>query len=239
MMIDGDADRMDKAPCLRGRLLSMLRYFGSQIFLFRTLKAFSHVRRSVKQALYDIYRRDFELFGYNAEQYFLWHVHRHWKSMKNPLVILKKYFFHSVLQITQPKSQLIPLLSKSFSDFEEILFSAPSANHSTQKSSHPSPGTSLGNFGKRNLASWKLNFEIHNFERTHKDHLIKNFCRISIWNFQSKLFWYFVRALNCGGEEGCWWDAMLRRYEFTLIRVSSQKHLFLKVQYEGKWQTLH
>jgi len=38
---------------------------------FETLKAFSHVRRSVKQALYDIYRRDFELFGYNAEQYFL------------------------------------------------------------------------------------------------------------------------------------------------------------------------
>ena len=62
---------LDKAPCLRGRLLSMLIYFGSQIFLFRTLKAFSHVRRSVKQALYDIYRRDFELFGYNAEQYFL------------------------------------------------------------------------------------------------------------------------------------------------------------------------
>ena len=28
--------------------------------------------KSTKQALYDIYRRDFELFGYDAEQYFLW-----------------------------------------------------------------------------------------------------------------------------------------------------------------------
>jgi len=36
-----------------------------------SLKAFSFVTKSTKQALYDIYRRDFELFGYDAEQYFL------------------------------------------------------------------------------------------------------------------------------------------------------------------------
>ena len=42
-----------------------------QLELYRSLKAFSFVTKRTKQALYDIYRRDFELFGYDAEQYFL------------------------------------------------------------------------------------------------------------------------------------------------------------------------
>ena len=54
--------------------------FEYKLFPFRSLKAFSHVRKNVKQALYDIYRRDFELFGYNAEQYFLWPPH--WENLK-------------------------------------------------------------------------------------------------------------------------------------------------------------
>ena len=44
-----------------------------KILILRTLEAFSHVSESSKQALYNIYRLDFELFGYNAEKYFLWH----------------------------------------------------------------------------------------------------------------------------------------------------------------------
>ena len=44
-----------------------------KILIARTLEAFSHVSESSKQALYNIYRLDFELFGYNAEKYFLWH----------------------------------------------------------------------------------------------------------------------------------------------------------------------
>ena len=44
----------------------------TQLKFYRSLKAFSFVTKSTKQALYDIYRRDFELFGYDAEQYFLW-----------------------------------------------------------------------------------------------------------------------------------------------------------------------
>ena len=43
-----------------------------KILILRTLEAFSHVSESSKQALYNIYRLDFELFGYNAEKYFLW-----------------------------------------------------------------------------------------------------------------------------------------------------------------------
>ena len=43
-----------------------------KILIPRTLEAFSHVSESSKQALYNIYRLDFELFGYNAEKYFLW-----------------------------------------------------------------------------------------------------------------------------------------------------------------------
>ena len=43
----------------------------TQLKFYRSLKAFSFVTKSTKQALYDIYRRDFELFGYDAEQYFL------------------------------------------------------------------------------------------------------------------------------------------------------------------------
>ena len=60
-------------------------------------------------------------------------LEKHEKSFSD----FEEILFPLRLQITQPKSQLIPLLSKSFSDFEEILF--PLRLQITQPKSHLIP----------------------------------------------------------------------------------------------------